>query len=174
MSRKALFLLSKMVRWSLTFRWSLKFMVNLWVTSETQKPVPCSFLVPPETVIPSLVAAGRGCSSLRCTGFSWRWVLLLRGTGCKHAGFSSCGLVGFRVQAPRHVESSQTRVLSTSGFLSIAPPGKSLFLIFSRNLHTILHYGCPNLHSHEQYTRFLFLYVLSHTCYLLFFDKKPF
>ena len=131
----------------------------------------------------SLIAASGGYSSLRCSGFPlWR-LLSLWSMGSRHTGFSSCGsqaLVGslysvvLGLAAPRHVESSQTRVLSTSGFLSIAPPGKSLFLIFSRNLHTILHYGCPNLHSHEQYTRFLFLYVLSHTCYLLFFDKKPF
>ena len=34
-----------------------------------------------------------GCvrSSLWCTGFSLRWLLLLYGTGCRHAGFSSCG-----------------------------------------------------------------------------------
>ena len=32
-----------------------------------------------------------GCvgSSLRCTGFSLRWPLLLRSTGSRHAGFSS-------------------------------------------------------------------------------------
>ena len=39
----------------------------------------------------SLVAASRGHSSLRCTGFSLRWLLLLQSTGSRHAGFSSCG-----------------------------------------------------------------------------------
>ena len=44
----------------------------------------------------SLVAVSGGCSSLRCTGFSLRWLLLLWSTGSKHmgsrhAGFSSCG-----------------------------------------------------------------------------------
>ena len=39
----------------------------------------------------SLVAASRGYSSLRCAGFSLRWLLLLRSTGSRHAGFSSCG-----------------------------------------------------------------------------------
>ena len=39
----------------------------------------------------SLVAASGGYSSLRCAGFSLRWLLLLKSTGSRHAGFSSCG-----------------------------------------------------------------------------------
>ena len=39
----------------------------------------------------SLVAASGAYSSLRCTGFSLRWLLLLRSTGSRRAGFSSCG-----------------------------------------------------------------------------------
>ena len=39
----------------------------------------------------SLVAANRGYSSLQCTGFSLRWLLLLQSTGSRRAGFSSCG-----------------------------------------------------------------------------------
>ena len=39
----------------------------------------------------SLVAASGGYSSLRCTGFSLQWFLLLRSTGSRHASFSSCG-----------------------------------------------------------------------------------
>ena len=39
----------------------------------------------------SLVAASGGYSSLRCTGFSMWWLLLLQSTGSRHAGFSSCG-----------------------------------------------------------------------------------
>ena len=74
----------------------------------------------------SLVAVSRGYSSMRCTGFSLRWLLLLRSTGSRCAGFSSCGsraqqlqLAGSRAQAqqlwrtglvaPRHVGSSRTR-----------------------------------------------------------------
>ena len=34
----------------------------------------------------SLVAASGGYSSLRCVGFSLRWLLLLRSTGSRHAG----------------------------------------------------------------------------------------
>ena len=39
----------------------------------------------------SLVAANRGYSSLRCVGFSSRWLLLLWNMGSRHAGFSGCG-----------------------------------------------------------------------------------
>ena len=39
----------------------------------------------------SLVAASGGYSSLRCVGFSLRWLLLLQSTGSRHVGFSSCG-----------------------------------------------------------------------------------
>ena len=80
----------------------------------------------------SLVAASRGFSSLRCTGFSLQWLLLLWSTGSRHAGFTSCGtqaqqlwLVGSRVQAqqlwhtglvaPWRVGSSQTRVRTWIG-----------------------------------------------------------
>ena len=38
----------------------------------------------------SLVVVSRGYSSLRCAGFSLKWLLLLRSTGSRHAGFSSC------------------------------------------------------------------------------------
>ena len=40
----------------------------------------------------SLGAVNRGYSSLRCTGFSLRRLLLLQSTGSRHAGFSSCGM----------------------------------------------------------------------------------
>ena len=40
----------------------------------------------------SLVSASGGYSSLQCTGISlWWWLLLLRSTGSRCAGFSSCG-----------------------------------------------------------------------------------
>ena len=37
----------------------------------------------------SLVAVSGGYSSLRCAGFSLQWLLLLRSTGSRRAGFSS-------------------------------------------------------------------------------------
>ena len=39
----------------------------------------------------SLVVASGGYSSMRCTSFSLRWLLLLQSMGSRHAGFSSCG-----------------------------------------------------------------------------------
>ena len=40
----------------------------------------------------SVVAASEGYSLLGCAGFSLRWLLLLRSTGSRCAGFSSCGM----------------------------------------------------------------------------------
>ena len=40
----------------------------------------------------SLVVVTGGYSSLWCVGFSLRWLLLLRSTGSRHQGFSSCGM----------------------------------------------------------------------------------
>ena len=39
----------------------------------------------------SLVAVTGGYSWLQCTGFLLQWLLLLRSTGSRRAGFSSCG-----------------------------------------------------------------------------------
>ena len=39
----------------------------------------------------SVVVVSGGCSSLPCTGFSLRWLLLLQSTGSRPVGFSSCG-----------------------------------------------------------------------------------
>ena len=39
----------------------------------------------------SLAAASGGYSSLRCSGFSLRWLLLLQSRGSRHTGCSSCG-----------------------------------------------------------------------------------
>ena len=39
----------------------------------------------------SLVATSGGYSSLQCAGFSLWWLLLVRSTGSRRVGFSSCG-----------------------------------------------------------------------------------
>ena len=39
----------------------------------------------------SLAAVSRAYSSLRCEGFSLRWLLLLQSMGSRCTGFSSCG-----------------------------------------------------------------------------------
>ena len=39
----------------------------------------------------SLVAVSGGYSSLRCAGFSLRWLLLLQSMGSRRVGFRNCG-----------------------------------------------------------------------------------
>ena len=55
----------------------------------------------------SLVAASGGCSSLRCVGFSLRWLLLLRSTGSRRVGFSSCGMRFLKTYICRAVSTRQ-------------------------------------------------------------------
>ena len=102
----------------------------------------------------SLVAARGGFSSLRCTGFSLPWFLLLQSTGFRCAGFSSCsaralGLMGFSSCGSRALElrlsscGSRAQLLRgmwdlpgpgiqpvspalAGKFLTTVPPGKSL------------------------------------------------
>ena len=88
----------------------------------------------------SLVAASRGCSLLRCVGFSLQWLLLLQSTGSRRAGFSSCGSWALE----RRLSSCGTGLSCstacgifldqgsnpcppalTGRFLTTAPPGKS-------------------------------------------------
>ena len=49
----------------------------------------------------SLVAVSGGYSSLRCAGFSLRWLLLLWSMGLRRVGFRSCGLRASVVVARR-------------------------------------------------------------------------
>ena len=111
----------------------------------------------------SLVAVSGGYSLLQCACFSLQWLLLLRSTGSRHAGFSSRGMWAQQLcsQALEHRLSScgaQAQLLRgmwdlprpgielvspalAGGFLTTVPQGKSLPLLFKqkeRNMGTNL------------------------------------
>ena len=85
-------------------------------------------------------AVSGGYSSLRCAYFSLRWLLLLRSTGSRRAGFSSCGsqalecrlsscgaqawLLRGMCDLPRPGLEPVSPAL-VGGFLTTVPPGKS-------------------------------------------------
>ena len=62
-----------------------------------------------------------GCvgSLLQCAGFSLRWLLLLRSTGSRHTGFSSCGLQALE----RRLSSCGAQALLLSGMWDLPGPG---------------------------------------------------
>ena len=75
----------------------------------------------------SLVAASRGYSSLRCMGFSLRWLLLLWSTGFRHVGFSSCGARAPLLHGMWDLPGPGLEPMSPAlagGFPTTAPPGK--------------------------------------------------
>ena len=67
----------------------------------------------------SLVAASGCYSLLRCAGFSLWWLLLLRSTGSRRAGFSSCGSRALQ----RRLSSCGTRALWLCGMWDLPRPG---------------------------------------------------
>ena len=96
--------------------------------------------------------ANRGYSLLWCAGFSLRWLLLLRSTGSRRTGFSSCGSRGLECRLsncgtwayllrsmwdlPRPGLEPVSPALA-GRFLTTAPPEKSLVIVNfkSMNLH---------------------------------------
>ena len=70
----------------------------------------------------SLVAASGSYSSLWCTGFSLRWLLLLQSMGSRRMGFSSCGS-----RAVEHrLSSCDVRVSLLHGMWDLPGPGPNL------------------------------------------------
>ena len=93
----------------------------------------------------SLVEASGGYSSLRCTGLSLRWLLLLRSMGSRRTGFSSCGSwalehrfssCGARAQLlhgtwdPPGPGLEPVSPALAGGVLTTAPPGRSHDSVF--------------------------------------------
>ena len=93
----------------------------------------------------SLVAASGGYSLLQCVDFSLRWLLLLRSTGSRHAGFrscgsralerrlSSCGAWASLLRGMWELPGPGLEPLSPAlagGFLTTVPPGKPSFAYF--------------------------------------------
>ena len=77
----------------------------------------------------SLVAVSGGYSSLRCAGFSLRWLLLLWSMGSRHAGFSSCDARAQLLRGMWGLPGPGLEPVSPAlagGFLTTVPPGKSL------------------------------------------------
>ena len=87
----------------------------------------------------SLVAASGDYSSLQCVGFSLQWPLLLRSTGSRHVGFSSCGS-----RAPESVVVAHG--LSCSAACGILPDQGSnpCPLHWQADSQPLRHQGSPN------------------------------
>ena len=89
----------------------------------------------------SLIVASGGYSSLRCAGFSLRWLLLLRSTGSRHAGFSSCG--SWAVE--RRLSSCGTQAQLLCGMWDLPPDQRSnpFPLHWQADSQPLLHQGSP-------------------------------
>ena len=82
----------------------------------------------------SLVVASRGYSSLRCAGFSLQWLLLLRSTGSRRAGFSSCGARAQLLHGMWDLPGPGLEPMSlplAGRCLTTAPPGKSAYCVLT-------------------------------------------
>ena len=95
----------------------------------------------------SPVAASRVYSSWRCACFSLQWLLLLWNTGSRHTGFnscstralelrlSSCGTQAYLLHSMWDLPGPGLEPMSPAlagGFLTTAPPGRFLILIFDK------------------------------------------
>ena len=73
-------------------------------------------------------------SLLWCMGFSLRWLLLLRSTGSRRAGFSSCSTQAWLLRGVWDLPGPGLEPVSPAlagRFLTTVPPVKSLLFIFN-------------------------------------------
>ena len=130
----------------------------------------------------SLVAASGGYSSLRCAGFSLRWLLFLRSTGSRHTGsvavahglgsyssralahrLSSCGTRAYLLRGMWDLPGPGLEPMCPAlagGYLTTAPPGKSqgqdfkiLFPLGKTSLVSSLHFWQPHSQSLSPFRR---------------------
>ena len=131
------------------------------------------------SLILKLVVVSEGCSSLWCAGFSLWWLLLLRSTGSRRAGFSSCGLwalehglssCGTRAQLlhgmwdlPRPGLESMYPALA-GRFLTTAPPGKpSNSLLFAIAQHILQNYFILHVYfTRQNIIKIIIIFILIH------------
>ena len=100
----------------------------------------------------SLAAVSRAYSSLRYTGFSLQWLLLLRSTSSR-AQFSSCGTQAWLLHSMWNLPRPGTEPMSPAKagrFLTTGPPGKSSFKKFSRDFPGGPVVKTPRLHGRVQ------------------------
>ena len=101
----------------------------------------------------SLVAASWGYSSLRCSGFSLQWLLLLQSMGSRRAGFSSCGTRALECRLSSCGAWAQlfhgtwdfpgaglepVFLALAGGFLTSAPPGDHVLIKLQGNKISVL------------------------------------
>ena len=122
----------------------------------------------------SLLAGSGGSSSLRCAGFSPRWLLLLWSAGSRHEGFSSCsmqaqelwrtGLVALCMWSLPRPGTEPVSPALAGRFLSTVPPRKSFTAILLIAVCTILLYLPPILYCAELFFLWLNIYIASILC----------
>ena len=83
----------------------------------------------------------QGYSLLPCAGFSLLWLLLLRSTASRRAGFSSCGARAQLLRSMWDLTGPGLKPVTPAlagGFLTTAPPGKSPLVGFALQFYCSL------------------------------------
>ena len=116
----------------------------------------------------SLVVASRGYSSLRCVGFSLRWLLLLHSMGSRSVGFSSCGSWALE----RRLSSCGPQVYLLCGMWDLPGPGiEPVSPTLAGRFLTTVPPGKPGLYFYFFFFIFLFFnYTILGVLYFIFIN----